>query len=426
MKHVNRLLLFLFLLPLVSAAQSNYRPGYIVTLKGDTVRGFINYQAWDANPTAISFKSTISDRDKKTYTLNDIGLFSVTGLATYKKYTCNISTDITNTSHLVGGRDTSFRIETIFLQILQKGKNLALYAYTDDQKTRFYIGDAPDYTPVELSFRIYNDVSAEGAGKTVTENTYQKQLFSLANKYNALDDKTTGEIENSNYSEDNLLAIVSRINNISKSEYDKKYTAKTKFGFYVSGALNISTTTSPSGLPFVAGGASSSYSSYLPAAAIGLNINPNPVSGKVEFRVDLSVAPGQFNESYQLKVSPYTGAKASFDQLNISISPQIIFNFYNSTHLKIFVGAGGVITRFNFTNPYFGNQNSAAPAANFPDEPYYFLKNGTSFLLKTGFRIHKNWEVFFNYIIPTSITPSPYFGFNNSVTQIGASYFFGK
>ena len=56
MKHFNKLLLSLFLLPFFSVAQSNYKPGYVVTSKGDTIHGFIDLQAWDSNPTAISFK----------------------------------------------------------------------------------------------------------------------------------------------------------------------------------------------------------------------------------------------------------------------------------------------------------------------------------------------------------------------------------
>ena len=39
-------LVTLLLLPLLSIAQSNYKSGYVVTLKGDTLRGYINYKEW--------------------------------------------------------------------------------------------------------------------------------------------------------------------------------------------------------------------------------------------------------------------------------------------------------------------------------------------------------------------------------------------
>ena len=47
----------LFLLPLLSIAQANYKSGYVVTLKGDTLRGYINYKEWGRNPKDIDFKA---------------------------------------------------------------------------------------------------------------------------------------------------------------------------------------------------------------------------------------------------------------------------------------------------------------------------------------------------------------------------------
>src|ERR1700733_3263657 len=105
-----KLLFLLFLLPLFTLAQSNYKPGYVVTLKGDTLRGFIDYKGWDSNPTAISFKKAISDNKPKVLTISNIGFFNIEGVAAYQKYTCPISMDATNTAHLGTFRDTSYRI----------------------------------------------------------------------------------------------------------------------------------------------------------------------------------------------------------------------------------------------------------------------------------------------------------------------------
>src|ERR1700723_2731412 len=93
----------LLFLPLFSAAQSNYQPGYVVTPKGDTVKGFIDYQAWDNNPGSIYFKTTLASRDKQTWSISNARYFNVTGLAAYKKSIVSISTDITNTTHLGEG-----------------------------------------------------------------------------------------------------------------------------------------------------------------------------------------------------------------------------------------------------------------------------------------------------------------------------------
>ncbi|MDP9048926.1 MAG: hypothetical protein M3N14_12380, partial [Bacteroidota bacterium] len=118
MKYIYQFLVF-FLIPFLSIAQSNYKPGYVITSKGDTLRGFINYQNWDSNPTAIAFKSAQGDRNRQTFTVNDISLFTVTGFVTFKKFVGSVSLDETNTTHLVTGKDTSSKIEAVFLRILQ-------------------------------------------------------------------------------------------------------------------------------------------------------------------------------------------------------------------------------------------------------------------------------------------------------------------
>jgi hypothetical protein len=67
MKYQNKLLLFFFLLPFFSLAQTNYKPGYVVTLKGDTLRGFIDYKEWIKNPKYISFKNTPGNREVESF-----------------------------------------------------------------------------------------------------------------------------------------------------------------------------------------------------------------------------------------------------------------------------------------------------------------------------------------------------------------------
>jgi hypothetical protein len=427
MNYLNTLACALFLLPLFSTAQSDYKTGYVVTLKGDTLRGFIDFQGWDSNPAAISFERAIGAPTKQTFTVNDISLFNITGLAVYKKFTCSISMDITEPSHIAEGRDTSFKVETVFLKVLQNGKNLALYSYADNLKTRFYIGEAPGYTPTELIYRLYFDLAATNiAGRTVNENTYQKQLFALAIKYNALNDKLTALLENSfaSYSKGYLLPIISGINNISKAEFDKKYADINKLSFYVSAALNMSAISSDVGSAYSGGGGGPS-ASYLPSVAFGIDLAPDASGGIAEFRSDISIGASQFNSLYQLKVSPYTGAKASFGQVSIALTPQALFNIYNKPGFKIYLGFGASVSTSVFTNPYFQSQASASNPY-FPREPYYFNKINNAFLFKAGFRLHGNWEAYFNYFTKTTLTGGDYFALGNQLKQFGISYFWNK
>ncbi len=428
MKHFNKLLIILFLFPLFTLAQSNYKPGYVVTLKGDTIHGFIDYQGWDSNPTDISFKSTINDRKPQKFTIRDIGFFNVAGMATYQKHVCAISMDVTNIAHLGSNRDTSFRIDTVFLKILQKGKNVALYEYTDGLKTRFYISETPGYVPTELVYRIYDDMglATHKEGNTVIENTYLKQLFALANKYNALDDDLTRTLQSANYAQPDLTEIVSKINNISTAEYVKKYAGSGKLIFYLGAGLNITSTNSDNSAPYEEGGGKS-QTSFGPAISIGLNVIPNPNTDRVEFRAELLLAESRFNSTYKATVSPYVGLRASFNQLDISFCPQIIYNFYHAENLKIYVGVGASVTHIVFSNVFFGSQDPKISDNGIGEtDPYNFFVNNTAGLFKAGAKLGKKFEIFAQYLTSAVLTNSGYFEFNTSSEQMGLIYFFGK
>jgi hypothetical protein len=221
MKLSYKLFYLFLLLPVFSFAQSNYKPGYAVTLKGDTLRGLIDYREWDKTPTTIKFKSSLTDDVKKLST-RDISSFSIANKAEYIRYAGPISMDSTNPEFMLNERDTTFKIDTVFLELLERGKNIALYSYADDIKTRFYVGEAPDYTPKELVFRLYyNADKPGGTGRTINENTYMKQLFALAVKYNMMTDGLQRDIEETGYREAYLIEVANKINNIDRRKSKK-------------------------------------------------------------------------------------------------------------------------------------------------------------------------------------------------------------
>ena len=419
-------------MPFVLIGQSNYKPGYVVTLKGDTLHGFIDYRGWDANPTEISFKLAIDNRKTQKFTTSDITLFSIENIETYQKYICSISLDETNTTHLISIRDTSFKIDTVFLKILQRGKNLTLYVYTDDLKTRYYISEAADHVPTELIYRIFDDTglvdrnTGRKEGNTVIENTFLKQLFALANKYNVLDENLSRFFETAKYIQPDLLEIVSKINHISKSEFAKKYQERSKINFFGGVSLNISHTSSNAASTYTASGGGP-YTSYLPAVSLGVNFMPKPNSGKVEFRAELLFAETRFNENYVLKISPAIPFNASYNQLSTSFMPQVIFNLYNAEKLKIYFGIGIAATYYSYGKTYFGSQNpNLSDDGLGKDEPWVFNYWDNSFLIKAGAKFNKNWGIFFNYLTSTVSAQGGYFQFDNTNKQIGLVYFFGK
>lgn len=175
MKFLYQLAILLIALPLLTKAQSNYKPGYAITAKGDTLRGLIDYQDWEGSPQLFRFKAS-STADVQRLSTANTSYVEISQFDAYQKYLVDISTDNTDIQHLETFRDTSFRTDTVFLKIIQKGKNVTLYSFTDHLKTRFLVKKTDSAQPPhELIYRIYHSDY-----KTFNDNTYVKQLFDLA------------------------------------------------------------------------------------------------------------------------------------------------------------------------------------------------------------------------------------------------------
>jgi len=216
MKSYHLMLLWAMLLPVFSFAQSNYKPGYAVTTKGDTLRGFIDQRSWDTNPEYIRFKAS-KDGEVQKFTPEEIKFFSVGKSDAYAKYDGPITMDSASDLHVNNFRDTSYKIAVVFLKVLKKGKNVCLYAYSDNIKTRYFISEQPAFRPTELIYRLYYtelsiSTTVANTGRTVNENTYMKQLYGLALKYNALSTPLQRDIEDLSYEEYRIGKVITQIN----------------------------------------------------------------------------------------------------------------------------------------------------------------------------------------------------------------------
>ena len=424
MKFLYSILILLFLTPLISAAQSNYKPGYVITSKGDTLRGFVDYKEWDTNPAAISFKAAINDNKAQRFTASDITFFNVTDLESYQRYAEPISTDPTELNHLSSGRDSSYKNDVVFFKVLQRGKNLALYSYTDGLKKRFYVGEKPDYTPTELVFRMYynTDAASSSADKTITENTYLKQLFAIANRYNVLDEDLINTLQKSQYSEPDMLKIVSRINNISKNDFVKN-SGQASFSLFAGAGVSITATTlSPS--PYLSAGGTS-YTSVLPMVSFGMNVFANPNTRKLVFRVELALSEIKYQSNYTNKVLPNVPISYSYNQLAIGIVPQIIYNFYNTENFKIYAGLGVAFSYYQSSNESFASTDGKTPVSQIiQSNPNLFYTYNPAVIFKAGVQFSKNWGIFADYMTPAQVSHDPYFLMNFSTMQVVVNYFF--
>ncbi|MGZ4001219.1 MAG: hypothetical protein ACXVIY_11345, partial [Mucilaginibacter sp.] len=405
-------------MPFIAFAQSNYKPGYVVTAKGDTVKGFINYQEWDANPEAITFRKTADGQSVK-YGVNDISAFSVDKLETFIRYSGKISTnavdpDKVGTDAETKG-DTGFRVAAVFFKVLEKGPRVALYSYRDDVKIRFYVGDAPNYTPRELIYRLT---------RTNTEKTYQKQLSAVALNNNELNESLIAIIARSEYSEDNILDIVSRINKITNTEYKKTHYSGSSVNLFVGAGLSICSTSSDAGSQYSVGGGKS-YTSFGPRISFGIDLFANPATRALQFRLELSGAQNKFRSLYTLKVNPYKPTEVSFNSQELSVSPQVIYNFYNGDKFKIFVGVGVIFSHLSYSNAYFGSQNHDGSEASIAtNEPFAFAGSDNALLAKAGVQIGRHFLIYGTLEGNVTVTENTYFGLSSSYKQIGINYLF--
>jgi len=427
MKRIIGLLCSVLLLPFCGYSQSNYKPGYVVTLKGDTLRGFIDYREWSSNPDAINFKTTLTDRDFKKLTPNDIGSFNVDKIDAYKSYIGPVSKDITDANHLGTARDTSVKPVTTFFKVLQKGPYLALYSYTDEIKSRYFIGETPGYTPIELGYRVYfgRGYQSDSQGRTITESAYMSQLFAASQKYHTQDKDIQWYIEHADYYAEDLLKVVSKINNISKADFQKSRSAGPAFNLFAGAGINIDNTTTPASSPFTTAGGKN-YTSYLPEVSVGANFFANPATRQLQLRLELSVAAGKFSSVYDSKVSPYVPTRAAYNQLSVSLTPQIIYNFYNKDTFKIFGGAGIVLRYSSFSNAYFGPVKSGDPQNDLQlsDNPFILDNFDDTFMIKAGVQFTRNLALTADYQFSTVSSRSPYFQLSSAYTEIGLNYFF--
>lgn len=416
MRYFYKLLIPALLLPLFSIAQSNYKPGYVITNKGDTLKGFINIKEWNQNPKKISFKTSTDKKDSQEFGTGDIVFFKATNLESYQRYIGLLNDDPTSISNIPSGRNTSTITDSVFLKIIQKGDKITLFEYTDNKKEHYFIADNRDKQPVELVYRIYS----EEDGRTVNENAYMQQLFALAFKYNSNSESLKTQIERSTYNFSDLVAISRKINN-SKEKDDEAFIAHKKGTFlFASAGLNISTITSDNSI--MQSLTNSTPTSYFPRLAVGINVLSNPNVGRLGFRAEIAFTTNKYKRS--LSYNNGDGLQTySLSQNMLSVIPQIFYNFYNTDAFKFY---GAVGASFNISR-YGGNasHNKLGNSSDNVINNYLALASGwTSFPLKIGGVINKKLDVWVAYIPKSTFSTSQSYTVQVSAVQIGLNYSF--
>ncbi|MGF7039917.1 outer membrane protein [Mucilaginibacter lappiensis] len=411
MKHFYKLLLPALLLPFFSYAQSNYKPGYAITVKGDTLRGFIDMREWATNPRKINFKTTADGNNTHSLGPADISFFDVTGFESYQRHIGTLNIDRVNVNSMTVGRDTSTITDSLFLKVIQKGKSITLYEYFEGSKNHFFVSENTDNKPIELVYRLYDD-----GGKTVNENGYMRQLYALAIKYNVDNEVLKIQTERADYKLSDIELITGIINRISKKEIKKASPLNKGTIFFVGIGVNVGIIKTES----LISSTTYTYStSVLPRIAAGLNVLANPNVGRFIFRIEAAFWANRINASVPLNGATYN---YKLDQYTLSIIPQLLYNFYNTDHLKFYGAAGASlnISRYkdNYVTINYDNKVSAAHA-----DPKV-TKGWTSFPLKVGIVLNKKYDLFVSYSASAPFTDAAEYDIVASSIQAGLNYSF--
>lgn len=415
-------LLIAVCLPLFSIAQSNYKVGYVIDIKGDTLRGYIDQKEWGHNPKSISFKPTPAGKVQQLG-LSVINYFEIPGYLGYRKYAVTISLNTVDIASPSSISDTASVTDTVLLKILEKGKNLTLYAYKDELKERYYIKDNDLGSPVELLYGIYQD--ARNSDNTISKNTFQIQLMRMAVKYKCSTDKLVREIHQSDYKEDDLIQIAAQINGNTQAQAALKSANSSAVRFFA-------------GAAFISGslkdgqyyGSPTSVSTS-PKIGIGIDAIVNPGVGHLIFRMELAFSIDKF--SFNDRPDPiYNILNPQTNKINtikdvIFLTPQVVYNIYNTNNFKVFLDLGysinilsnvkNEVTTYQYGQPITPTQNYEAMYS----KGYY-----CTFQFKAGVVVNKRFEIYGSYFPSADIANSVTYSTSLISYQLGLNYFLGK
>jgi len=417
MKSIYYFFFAIFLIPSLSHSQSNYKAGYIVSLNGDTINGYINYKEWDNSPASISFRKDLKQPKSEMLTAKNARAFAIIGQLYYERYIVSVSQDPIELNTLMPAVDTTCKIDTVFLRVLNKGKHATLFGYKDDLKGRFYLLEAGQSIPYELTYHAYYNKDQSEEVQYIKR--FRTQLRDLAQKAGLSNERLTRIIAQSNYTESDMTKILREINGSTS----KQFTTPRLFGtrFFAGGGVNYTQSKFTGVANFATSPASKNA---FPKIDAGVDFLINKDIQKFYLRAEVSLTINGPYKFITTDVGPALGtATLKYKQYNASLTPQFVYNLYNKDNLKVFIDAGVSINM-----AAYGDYKTVTVYDSFPavvqDRYPEFVKNYFSFPLKAGAAVNKRVEIYVGYIPTTTI--SNFINTKNAITtySAGINYLF--
>jgi len=276
--------------------QENFKPGYIIQLKGDTLNGYIDYRNWERNPGKISFKHQTSD-NKVSYSPIDIAGFGALD-EVYKS--AIVETDVSKAGSL-DELDYSYQLEivndTVFLQTMIQGtKSLYYYQRRFEGKPQFYI--LLDGRYQLLIHKIYKTYE-----RGVLEEAENRKFVTQLSFYLQECPNTQLKLKRIKYTKENLESLFQYYYDCTRKEIDfQKKTEKISFGLGVmAGLSSTSLKFSDTDSPYI--NSLSFEKSYKLMPGIFLDITLPRNAGKWQIRNELALCSYKAISQYEQTTS---------------------------------------------------------------------------------------------------------------------------
>jgi len=407
---------FLISVSLSSLAQSNYKPGYVVDLRNDTLKGFIDYKEWENNPKTFTFKSNLNQSQPQTYTNQTANAFGITGVEHYHKFTFSKSNSTTNINTLHVGLDTTRSSDIAFLKVVVKGKKVSLYSFTDTIKTRFYITTDKNVNPRELDYYVFYLVYNSNSYQTAY--TFRDQLNEIVSDDAITNPKLASKIKYAYYKESDLKAIAELIN--GETSVNTKQSGVSGIRYFAGAGARFGKLETGGGATFFPEGTNASSTSAFLSG--GLDILTNKYTQKFVFRAEINLS----KDHYIIPPTPLNGVgttgEINIKQTNAQLSPQIIYNIYSTNKFKVFIDGGVGLNFSSYSGSYIMNFNntSTIEKKDYPEFEKFYL----AFNTKAGFVISNKIELYVSRGFSAPITQAQATPANVSYYQAGINYLF--
>jgi hypothetical protein len=213
-------------------AQQNYLPGFVVKLKGDTLRGLINYQNSEKNPLNIYFRIDM-DHAPDIMSPQEVQSFMVAN-ENYISATVSINEGYYRTEDLGVSPEVQLGTATVFLQSLVRGGKSLYYLKDSEGREQFYV-ELDNRYELLIYHKYLKNLSGSGdiaGAKSLAED--KRYIGQLSYYLKDCPDIQSG-LRNLEYSKQGMVKLFKQYYKCTDAnvEYEKKSDeTRAEFGFF--------------------------------------------------------------------------------------------------------------------------------------------------------------------------------------------------